>query len=144
MIVKKLFIASDHAGFNLKEFLLTKLNHYDIEDLGAFSTAAVDYPDIAAKLSSMIKNQNEFGILICGSGIGISIAANRFSHIRTALCVNKEMALLARQHNDANVIALGARLTNNDDAYEMVKVFLGSEFANDRHSLRVKKLQNLS
>ena len=138
----KIFIASDHAGFLLKEFLigeLTKLG-YKLVDLGCNSAEkSVDYPDYAQKLC---KKNPQFGILICGSGIGISIAANRFKNIRAALCVNAKSAKLARAHNDANVICLGARLTKNNTSLSAVKAFLATKFEGGRHEKRVRKLSN--
>ncbi len=139
----KISIASDHAGFELKEFLTAKLNseNFSIIDLGTDSLNSVDYPDYANKIASNIENKiSEFGILICGSGVGISIAANRNKSVRAALCYSDEIAKLARQHNNANVICLGARFTNNEDALKMVKTFLSTEFEGGRHANRVAKL----
>lgn len=138
---KKIFIASDHAGFLLKKFLiveLTKLGYKPV-DLGCNSAEkSVDYPDYAQKLGKKITT--EFGILICGSGVGISIAANRFKNVRAALCHNVKSAKLARAHNDANVISLGARVVKNKAALAIVKAFLTGEFEGGRHAARVEKL----
>lgn len=138
---KKILIASDHAGFLLKKFLiqeLTKLGYATL-DLGCDSAEkSVDYPDYANKLGK--KLQSEFGILICGSGIGISIAANRFAHIRAALCHNTKSAKLSRAHNDANVLCLGARFVKDKSALAITKAFLTSKFEGGRHELRVTKL----
>lgn len=139
-----ILIASDHAGFELKEFLvaeLTKLG-FKITDLGCDSaTKSVDYPDYAQKLCKKITAKNQLrGILICGSGIGISIAANRFKHIRAALCHSVKSSKLSRMHNDANVICLGARLLKNKTALSMVKAFFSTEFEGARHAARVAKL----
>ncbi|MDX1950043.1 MAG: ribose 5-phosphate isomerase B [Rickettsiales bacterium] len=141
----KISIASDHAGFELKEFLKSELasKNYEVFDLGTDSKNSVDYPDFAEKLALHIKDKkSDFGILICGSGIGISIAANRYNHIRAALCNNLEVTKLARQHNNANVICLGARFIDNKIALEMVEAFFNTEFEGGRHTERVRKLCN--
>ena len=138
--VSNLFIASDHAGYELKSFLLDQLREYNVIDLGTDSSDSVDYPDFANALSVSIKSFEEFGILICGTGIGISIAANRHSHIRAALCEDVERAKLAREHNNANVIVFGARFVEASKALESVKAFLSSEFLKERHQIRVNKL----
>jgi ribose 5-phosphate isomerase B len=138
------YIASDHAGFALKKFLIKKLTELGFKpiDLGCDSSEkSVDYPDYAKKLCKKIKkNSAEFGVLICGSGIGISIAANRFKHIRAALCYDVKTAKLSRAHNDANVICLGARLISKKNALASVKAFLNSDFEKGRHERRVAKL----
>lgn len=136
----KIFIASDHAGFELKEFI--KSSFTDIEDLGTFSTDPVDYPDNAATLAAALSRHHEhFGILICGSGIGISIAANRFSHIRAALCREVGDAESARKHNNANVLVLGGRITEQGNAQDIVRTFLSTEFEGGRHQRRINKLE---
>lgn len=143
IIAKKIFIASDHAGFDLKQILIQELAKLKINavDLGCDSAEkSVDYPDFAQKLSKKIKENSDFGILVCGSGIGISIAANRFKHIRAALCHNANAAKLSRAHNDANVICLGARMITLKTALVAVKTFLNTEFEDGRHGKRVKKL----
>ena len=141
---KKFFIAADHAGFTLKKFLVDELARlgFKLVDLGCNSSEkSVDYPDFAKKLSLKInKNSADLGILICGSGIGISIAANRFKHIRAALCHNIKSAKSARAHNDANVLCLGARLINNKSALAITKAFFVSKFEGGRHEKRVSKL----
>jgi ribose 5-phosphate isomerase B len=112
-------------------------------DLGADSTDSVDYPDYASKLAAVIKDcRATHGVLICGSGVGISIAANRYQHIRCALVFNTEMAKLSRQHNDANVLALGARFVTPDDAVACVETFLNTAFEGGRHQKRVDKINN--
>jgi len=140
----KLYIASDHAGFVLKKFLISELQKIKISaiDLGCDSEkTSVDYPDYAQKLCKKIKeNSAEFGILICGSGIGISIAANRFNHIRAALCTNVKIAKLSRAHNDANVLCLGARFLKEKNALAILKAFLATKFEGERHARRVAKL----
>lgn len=140
---KKIFISSDHAGYDLKELILQEFSKLNISivDLGCDSAEkSVDYPDFAKKLSKEIKAESDFGILVCGSGIGISIAANRFKHIRAALCHNAKSAKLSRQHNNANVICLGSRLTPEKTALNCIKTFLNTEFEDGRHAKRVKKL----
>jgi len=138
---KKVFIASDHAGFLLKEFLIGELTElgYKLVDLGCNSAEkSVDYPDYAQKLGKKITT--EFGILICGSGVGVSIAANRFKNLRVALCHNVKVARLSRQHNDANVLCLGARFLKNKSALAIAQAFLASKFEGGRHEVRVAKL----
>lgn len=140
--MSRIFIASDHAGFSLKELVVEEFKKSDItiSDLGCYSTNSVDYPDFAQKLSHEMTQEDDFGILVCGSGIGISIAANRFNHIRAALCHNVESAKLARAHNNANVICLGARMIQTLEAFDMIKTFLNTEFEDGRHAQRVNKL----
>ncbi len=140
---KKIFLSSDHAGFELKEKVKSFLkdNHFEYEDLGCSSLEPVDYPDFAKLLSQKIKDKNNSkGILFCGTGIGISMAANRFQHIRAALCTSVEMASKSRKHNDANVLALGGRTLEEKLALEIVKEFLQTDFEAGRHSLRVDKI----
>ena len=139
----KIFLSSDHAGFELKEkvkyFLIEKNLEY--EDLGCSSLEPVDYPDYAKILSKKMKDKiNAKGILFCGTGIGISMAANRFSHLRAALCTSVEMASKCRKHNDANVLALGGRILDDKTALDIVKEFLQTKFEAGRHSLRVDKI----
>ncbi len=142
--IKKVFIASDHAGYALKSSICKFLKEKNLEivDLGTdFADKSVDYPDYADKLTAELSdNGDELGILVCGSGIGISIAANRKKHIRAALCVNEEMAKLSREHNDANVLCLGARLVDEKDALKIVETFLKTSFGGARHLARVEKL----
>ncbi len=139
----KIFLSSDHGGFELKEKVKSFLidNNIKYEDLGCSSLNPVDYPDYAKILSKKIKDKNNTaGILFCGTGIGISMAANRFSHIRAALCTSVEMASKSRKHNDANVLALGGRILEHKTALEIVKEFLQTDFEAGRHSLRVDKI----
>lgn len=141
--MKTIAIASDHAGFELKEVLKTAIGSlgYKVMDLGTNSTTSVDYPDYGYKLATAVSSgQAEFGVAICGSGIGISIAANRKPKVRAALCHNIETARLARQHNNANVLALGARIVSAELAQEILSTFLATEFEGGRHENRVKKL----
>ena len=140
---KKIVLSSDHGGFNLKEkvkdFLIKQ--NFQVEDVGCNSLDAVDYPDYARILSDKLKNNNDTtGILFCGTGIGISMAANRFKHIRAALCTSVEMASKSRKHNDANVLALGGRILSEKIALEIVEEFLNTNFEAGRHSLRVNKI----
>ena len=139
----KIFLSSDHGGFELKEKVKSFLidNNFEYEDLGCSSLEPVDYPDFAKLLSKKIKDKNNSkGILFCGTGIGISMAANRFPHIRAALCTSVEMASKSRKHNDANVLALGGRILEDKLALEIVKEFLNTDFEAGRHSLRVDKI----
>ena len=139
----KIFLSSDHGGFELKEKVKSFLidNNFEYEDLGCSSLEPVDYPDFAKLLSKKIKDKNDSkGILFCGTGIGISMAANRFPHIRAALCTSVEMASKSRKHNDANVLALGGRILEDNLALEIVKEFLYTDFEAGRHSLRVDKI----
>ena len=140
---KRIFIASDHAGYNLKEnikkSLIKKKN--TVKDLGTNSPNSVDYPDFAHYLSKKIgKNKNSIGILICGSGIGMSMVANRHKNIRAALCHNIKSAKLSRMHNNANVLALGSRLTKREVALKCVNIFLKTPFEGGRHLRRIKKI----
>ncbi len=141
---KTIAIASDHAGYELKSFLLSELQNlgFRLIDLGTYNAdKSVDYPDFAKKLAkNIIAKKSDFGVLICGSGVGISIAANRFKEIRAALCGNIKSAKLARNHNDANVICLGARSLKNQMALKIVNAFLNADFDGGRHQKRVAKL----
>ena len=139
----KIFLSSDHGGFELKEKVKSFLidNNFEYEDLGCSSLEPVDYPDFAKLLSNKIKDKNNSrGIIFCGTGIGISIAANRFPHVRAALCTSVDMASKSRKHNDANVLALGGRILEGKLALEIVKVFLQTDFEAGRHSVRVDKI----
>lgn len=138
---KRIVIASDHAGFELKEYLRAIFEEQQFIDLGCFSEDRVDYPDFGKKAADIIANgEADCGILVCGSGIGISIAANRNPKIRSALCHSEETAKLARQHNDANIVAIGARIVEKPIAVEIVQAFLTTEFEGGRHAERVAKL----
>lgn len=143
MTTQKIAIASDHAGVELKSLLKQDIEKQNvaIDDLGPSDTQSVDYPDYAHKLADWMKDKPESrGILICGSGIGVSIAANRHAHIRAALVSSPEQAMLARQHNNANVLCLGARFMNAGMAKECVKLFLNTPFEGGRHENRVNKI----
>jgi ribose 5-phosphate isomerase B len=140
-----ILIASDHAGLDLKEKILREganLN-FDLEDLGTYDATAVDYPDYAKKLcTTFLKAPQSFGggILICGSGQGMAIQANRFKGIRAALCWNEEVALLSRQHNNANILCMGSRLLDHSLALKIAKVFFTTKFEGGRHLRRVEKI----
>lgn len=140
----KIAIASDHAGFELKQAVVAYLDgKADILDLGTNSLESVDYPDFGFAMGNAIaEGKVSLGILICGSGIGISIAANRNPKVRAALCTSAEMAKLSRQHNNANVLALGARIIDTKTALECVDAFLNTPFEGGRHDKRVQKLGN--
>jgi len=138
----KVLLASDHAGFKLKEdikkFLLKKRNK--VLDLGTKNSSSVDYPDYAHLLSRKIKSNNQFGILVCGSGTGMMMAANKHRKIRAALCYNVRSTKLSRKHNNANVMTIGSRLTKKKVALKCVKTFLSTNFEGGRHKRRVKKI----
>lgn len=137
------FIASDHRGFELKENLKKK---FPLIDLGTFSGAdSVDYSDFAKKLVKYVIKEKKPGILICGSGIGMSIASNRYKGIRAALCRIDKDAFFARTHNDANVLVLGSDFTNVNSSIKIVKKFFGTNFSDEvRHKRRIKKLDKLT
>jgi len=137
----KIAIGSDHAGFKLKEFLKEKLKGYIIFDYGTFNEETVDYPDIAHPLAEAIeKKLFDCGILICGSGNGMSITANKHSKIRAALCWNAEIGRLARFHNNANILTLPARFIDNNTALAITETFLTTEFEGGRHLIRIEKI----
>lgn len=138
----KILIASDHAGYDLKEALKGSFSDFTWIDLGPDSKDSVDYPDYAHKLANALtEGQADLGVLICGSGIGISMAANRHKGVRAALCTNGLMARLSRQHNNANVLVLGERLTGIDVAKDCLDEFLKTEFEGGRHERRVNKIE---
>jgi len=135
-------IGCDHAGFDLKIKILQHFKDLDFIDCGCDNAkTSVDYPDFANKVAQKINNNEaNLGILICGSGVGISIAANRHKNIRAALCHSQKIAKLSRQHNDANILCLGARIVGDKNAVGIVKAFLKTKFAGGRHLKRVEKL----
>lgn len=140
----KIFIASDHAAYNEKQALISALkNKFEVIDLGTNSCESVNYADYAFAMVKKIQNTNEKGILLCGSGIGISIAANRFKGIRAALCRDIEDAKLSRLHNDANIIAFAGRKTPVDEMVKMSEVFFSTEFEGGRHQQRIDSFNNL-
>ncbi len=143
LIFKKICISSDHAGYKLKEHIKTNLINKEIPliDLGPFKTTSVDYPDYAKKIARRITSKkSEVGILICGSGTGMAISANKTKGIRAAVCYNIKSTRLSRQHNNANIIALGSRLTNKNEAMKLIKIFLSTKFEGGRHLRRIKKI----
>ena len=141
--MKKIVIASDHAGYSLKEyiknfFLKKKIS---IKDVGTKNDESVDYPDYAHKLSKILKkNKKAIGVLICGSGQGMIMTANKHKNIRAALCYNAESTKLSRLHNDANIITLGSRLISKKNALKYIKIFLKTKFEGGRHKKRIKKI----
>ena len=142
-IFKTVCIASDHAGFSLKEeikdFLVNK--KVSIFDIGPFNDKSVDYPDYAKKLGNRVKlKKSDVGILVCGSGTGMAISANKIKTIRAAVCYNLKSTRLSRQHNNANIIALGSRLTKKKLTLKLVEVFLKTKFEGGRHLKRIKKI----
>lgn len=144
-MTKPIAIASDHAGFRLKQSLKDVIAEegYETLDLGTESEESVDYPDFANLLAEAFSDgKAELGVLICGSGIGISMAANRHGHIRAALCHNSTAARLCRQHNNANVLALGARLIGEEVALDCVRTFLATDYEGGRHDKRLAKFSD--
>lgn len=144
MKIKEIFIASDHAGFEAKEYtkdFILRLG-YKVIDLGCNSgKESVDYPDFAKLLISNLNNDDDYGVLICGSGIGISIAANRFNNIRCALCHDTLTAKLSRLHNNANVLAFGGRILGIGEINDIVETFFSTDFEGGRHQRRIDKLK---
>ena len=137
---------ADHGGFELKDKLVALLRKegYEVIDNGTNSPDSVDYPDFAQAVAhDILEKRADFGLLVCGSGIGISIAANRFKGIRAALVTNPDYARLSRQHNNANIIALGGRFTSYEDAEKWLKIFLSTPFEGGRHERRIEKIDNI-
>lgn len=142
MLLREIPIASDHGGFEMKQFLIEKLKEagYNVIDYGTDSLESVDYPDFIHPLASDInKDKYELGIILCGSGNGAQMTANKYPNVRAALCWNEEITRLARQHNNANIISLPGRFVSNDLAWEMVKIFLSTDFEGGRHIRRIEK-----
>ena len=139
--MNEILIASDHAGYKLKKILIQELQgEIKFDDLGPFSEDSVDYPDYARKLSKKIDLKKDLlGVLICGSGIGMSMVANRFKNVRAALCMNNKMSMLARQHNNANILVLGSRLISDQEAIKCLLVFLKTNYEGGRHQARLDK-----
>ncbi len=141
--MKKIFISSDHAGFRLKETIKKYLSKkkFNFQDLGPNNEDRVDYPDYARKVARKVSaKKNIFGILVCGSGTGMNIVANKYKNIRAAQCFNLKSTKLSRLHNDANIITLGSRLLTKKNALRYVGIFLNTKFEGGRHSKRVKKI----
>ena len=140
--MKKIFIASDHAGYRLKEYVISKFSKKTkLIDLGPKTDVSVDYPDFAKKLSKKIASKKgSFGILVCGSGTGMAIAANKTKNVRAALCYSIKNTKLSRLHNNANIITLGQRLISKKKAFSLIKIFLSTKFEGGRHLRRVKKM----
>ena len=142
-IFKKICISSDHAGYKTKEFIKEHLIKSKIStiDLGPFFEKSVDYPDYAKKVSNRVsKRKSDIGILVCGSGTGMAISANKTKGIRAAVGYNIKSTQLSRQHNNANVLCLGSRLTKKKDIKKIIKIFLNTKFEGGRHKRRVKKI----
>ena len=145
-LINDIVIASDHAGFELKEEIKKSLlsNGFKCLDLGPSDTLSVDYPDYGIKLAQAVSNDtNRKGIIICGTGIGMSIVVNRFPAIRGALCSDLDTAKLSREHNDSNVLILGGRLINKGLANEIVKTWLATPFEGGRHQRRLDKIKDI-
>ena len=141
--MKKIFISSDHAGFKLKESIKMYLSkkRLSFQDLGPSNDNKVDYPDYAHKVAKKVKtSKNNVGILVCGSGTGMNIAANKHKNIRAAQCFNLKSSKLSRLHNDANIITLGARVLSKNNALKFISVFLNTKFEGGRHSKRIRKI----
>ena len=140
---KKLCIASDHAGFNIKEFIKNFLikNKISIIDLGPLNDKSVDHPDYAKKVGNRVRlRKSDMGILVCGSGTGMAISANKIKGIRAAVGYNNKSTHLSRLHNNANILCLGARLNNKKNILKMLKIFLQTSFEGGRHSRRIRKI----
>lgn len=144
--MEKIVIGSDHAGFDLKEKVINHLrgNDYKVIDKGTYSTESTDYPEFSHAVANAVAGDiAEIGILICGSGNGVAMAANKHKEIRCALCWNEEIAQLARAHNNANVLALPARFIPADDALKIIDIFLSTDFEGGRHQRRVEKINQV-
>ncbi|MFN8791315.1 MAG: ribose 5-phosphate isomerase B [Bdellovibrionales bacterium] len=136
-----IWIASDHAGYDTKENLIKSFSDWSWNDQGPSSTSSVDYPDFADRVAAYInQNPHEKAVLICGSGQGMCIRANKYPQVRAALCYNEDITRLSRQHNDANILCLGARGMSLDLAQRIVKIFFETPFEGGRHAARVDKL----
>jgi len=137
----KIAIGADHAGFEYKDLLKSYLTEYELKDFGTHSTDSVDYPDFAHPVASAVESKEfTFGILVCGSANGVAITANKHQHIRAAICWLNELAALARQHNNANILCIPSRFVSEDLAKEMATTFLTTAFEGGRHEGRVEKI----
>jgi len=142
----RIALGADHAGFHIKEAVREFLENagYPVDDLGTWSEESVDYPDYGKAVADRVAaHQNVFGIAVCGTGMGMSITANKVPGIRAAVAHNVDTARLAREHNDANVLAMGGRVVNGTEAIEMVRAFLNATFAGGRHARRVEKITQI-
>ena len=143
LLFKKISLASDHAGFTLKEIIKKKLikNKVKVLDFGPYDKDSVDYPDYAKKVARNISSKKtNMGILVCGSGTGMAMSANKLRKIRAAVCYNSVSTRLSRTHNNANILALGSRLTSKREALKLVNIFLSTKFEGGRHLKRIKKI----
>lgn len=137
----KIAIGADHAGYEYKEIIKAYLAEYEVKDFGTHSPASVDYPDFAHPVANAVESgEFNFGVLVCGSANGVAITANKHQHIRAAICWENEIASLARQHNNGNIICIPARFVSEDLAKEMVTTFLSTAFEGGRHANRVDKI----
>lgn len=137
----KIAIGSDHAGFEYKQALAENLQTNEVRDFGTYTTDSVDYPDFAHPVAHAVESgEADFGVLVCGSANGVAITANKHQGIRAAICWNEELAALARQHNNANVVCIPARFISLEVAKKIVDVFLSTEFEGGRHANRVGKM----
>lgn len=137
----KIAIGSDHAGFEYKQAIAEFLSAYEVKDFGTYSPASVDYPDFAHPVALAVESgSSDFGILICGSGNGVAMTANKHQGIRAAICWNEELAALARSHNDANIVCIPARFISIEEAKKIVELFLSTKFEGGRHANRVNKM----
>ncbi len=137
----KIIIASDHGGFSAKEIVFKHLSkNHSVKDVGCHTDESVDYPDFAHYLCDNLENY-DVGILICGSGQGMAMSANKHSNVRAALCWSKDIAKLSKEHNNANVLCLPGRFLSNEDLVEIVDIFLSTEFEGGRHEKRVSKIE---
>lgn len=144
--MKKIYIGADSAGYNLKGEIITHLKEmgYEVFDMGCDSTASCHYPEFASKVcESVLGDKDSFGILVCGTGIGMSMCANKYNGIRAAVCSDTFSARMTRAHNDANVLCLGARVIGTFLAYDLVDAFLGAEYEGGRHAIRVGMMADI-
>ena len=136
----EIIIGSDHAGFDLKSFIIDKFEDINFTDVGPYYSDSVDYADFAHQVAKEVNDNNKVGILICGSGEGVSMTANKYQKVRAALVWNEEISKLSRQHNDANILCLPARFISRDEAISIIKAFLNTEFEGGRHLKRINKI----
>ena len=143
--MQKIYLANDHAATEIKSEVIEFLKSHDFEviNLGTDSTDSVHYPEYASQLAKEVQSNNDLGILMCGSGIGVSMVANRFKGVRAALCKSVEEATLSKQHNNANVLCLGARVSTIEEIKAMIKVWLDTEFEGGRHQTRIDMFNDL-